>query len=100
MTSGKIHYTKPSITAREIELVTDAVSNGWGEHCYDYIVQFEDLFSQHIGTKHVIATSSCTGALHLGLSGLGIGAGDEEHHWSRRFQIGIRDQYALNRSGD
>ena len=77
MTSGKIHYTKPSITAREIELVTDAVSNGWGEHCYDYIVQFEDLFSQHIGTKHVIATSSCTGALHLGLSGLGIRAGDE-----------------------
>lgn len=30
-----------------------------------------------MGTKHAIATSSCTGAITLGLSALGISAGDE-----------------------
>ena len=77
MISSKIHYTKPSITDREIELATDAVKNGWGERCYDYITQFEGLFCKHIGAKYAIATSSCTGAMHLGLAGLGICAGDE-----------------------
>jgi len=77
MMSSKIYYTKPSITDREIELATDAVTNGWGERCYDYIAQFEHLFCKHTGAKHAIATSSCTGATHLGLSALGIGDGDE-----------------------
>ena len=36
-----IPYTKPSITELEIQFVNDAVANGWGEHCYDYIFRFE-----------------------------------------------------------
>ncbi|MHB8424937.1 MAG: DegT/DnrJ/EryC1/StrS family aminotransferase [Gammaproteobacteria bacterium] len=73
----RIHYTKPSIAEREIHYATDAAANGWGEHCYDYIRRFEALFREHLGVKHVIATSSATGALHLGMAGLGIGPGDE-----------------------
>jgi perosamine synthetase len=73
----RIYYTKPSITEREVELATDAARNGWGERCYDYIYRFENLFKQHLGVKHAIATSSCTGALHMGLAALGIGPGDE-----------------------
>jgi perosamine synthetase len=73
----RIHYTKPSITEWEIRYATDAATNGWGEHCYDYIHRFESLFRDHLGIKHAIATSSATGALHLGMAGLGIGAGDE-----------------------
>ena len=30
-----------------------------------------------MNVKHAVATSSCTGALHIGLSALGIGPGDE-----------------------
>ena len=74
---SKIHYTKPSITEREVELATDAARNGWGEHCYDYIYKFERAFREFIGTKYAIATSSCTGAMHMGLAALGIGPGDE-----------------------
>jgi perosamine synthetase len=74
---SRIHYTKPSITEREIAYATDAAANGWGSRCYDYIYRFEDLFRAHMGVRHAIVTSSCTGALHMGLSALGIGRGDE-----------------------
>ena len=40
----KIHYTKPSISDLEIKNVLDAVKNGWGEKCYEYIYKFEDSF--------------------------------------------------------
>ena len=76
-TIRNIPYTKPSITALEVEYATDAASNGWGEHCYDYIIRFEEAFKSYLGVKYAIATSSCTGALHLGMYALGIGQGDE-----------------------
>jgi perosamine synthetase len=75
--TSRIPYTKPSVGELEVEYATDAARNGWGEHCYDYIVRFEDSFKRHLGVEHAIATSSCTGALHLGMAALGIGAGDE-----------------------
>lgn len=76
-TSKRIYYTKPSITELEISYATDAAANGWGEHCYEYIDRFERLFREHIGVEYAIATSSATGALHMGMAGLGIGPGDE-----------------------
>jgi perosamine synthetase len=73
----KIPYTQPYITELEVQYATDAAANGWGEHCYDYIVRFEEAFRAHLGVKYAIATSSCTGALHMGMHALGIGPGDE-----------------------
>ncbi len=75
--TSKIPYTKPSITDLEIQYANDAVTNGWGEKCYEYISKFESEFANYLGVKYAIATSSCTGALHLGLSALGIGEKDE-----------------------
>lgn len=74
---SRIPYTKPSITELEIRYATDAAANGWGERCYEYIERFENAFKTHLGVKHAIATSSCTGALHMGMAALGIGPGDE-----------------------
>jgi perosamine synthetase len=73
----RIYYTKPSITDREVAYAGDAVANGWGDRCYEYIGRFEDAFRAHLGVRHAVATSSCTGALHMGLAALGISAGDE-----------------------
>lgn len=73
----RIHYTKPSITELEVNYATDAARNGWGDKCYEYINRFEELFKSHLGVKYAIATSSCTGALHMGMAALGIGPGDE-----------------------
>ncbi len=73
----RIPYTLPSITELETRYVADAAANGWGERCYDYIERFEAAFCSHLGTRYAIATSSCTGALHMGLAALGVGPGDE-----------------------
>jgi len=74
---SRILYTKPSITSLEVSYATDAAINGWGDKCYNYINRFEELFKKHLKVKYVIATSSCTGALHMGMAALGIGPGDE-----------------------
>ena len=73
----RIPINKPSITDLEINYVNDAVANGWGEKCYDYINRFEKDFSKYQNTKYALATSSCTGAIHLALMALGVKAGDE-----------------------
>jgi len=75
--SSRIFYTKPSITELEVEYATDAARNGWGERCYEYIDRFEEAFKAHLNVDYAIATSSCTGALHMGMAALGIGPGDE-----------------------
>jgi perosamine synthetase len=75
--AARILYTKPSITELETRYAADAAANGWGERCYDYINRFEAAFREHLGVSHAIATSSCTGALHMGMAALGIGPGDE-----------------------
>lgn len=73
----KILYAKPSITEKEISYVNDAITNGWGEHCYDYIFRFQNLFKEYLGVKYSLSTSSCTGALHLAFAAIGLTFGDE-----------------------
>ncbi len=73
----KIPVNKPSITTHEIEYVTDAVTNGWGDHCYDYINRLSEKMKQVFNVKYAWPTSSCHGALHTVLMALGIGPGDE-----------------------
>lgn len=74
---SRIPYVKPSITELEAQYAADAAENGWGEQCYAYIEQFEKAFKRFLGVKYAIATSSCTGALHMGMAALEIGPGDE-----------------------
>ncbi len=74
---SRIHYAKPSITDLEVAYATDAARNGWAENCFDYLYKFRDALKGYLQVPHVIPTSSCTGALHMGLAALGIGPGDE-----------------------
>lgn len=74
---SKIHYAKPSITEKEVAYAADAAANGWAEHCFDYLYKFSDALKNYLKVPYVIPTSSCTGALHMGMAALGIGPGDE-----------------------
>ena len=73
----KIPSAGPWITDKEVEYVTDAAKNGWYENWFRYIDKFENSFADYIGAKYAISTSSCTGALHIILTALGIKEGDE-----------------------
>jgi dTDP-4-amino-4,6-dideoxygalactose transaminase len=43
----------------------------------EVVATFERRFADYLGRRHALAVTSCTGALHLSLLALGIGAGDE-----------------------
>lgn len=43
----------------------------------DWVARFERRFADYLGVRHAVAVTSCTGALHISLLALGIGAGDE-----------------------
>jgi len=73
----RIPINKPSITELEISYVDDAIRHGWGSKCYDYINRFEKEFAEYQNSNFGLATSSCTGAIHLALMALGVKAGDE-----------------------
>lgn len=74
---NRVYYTKPSITELEVRYATDAATHGWGERWFEYIGRFEAQFRDHLAAAFAIATSSCTGAMHMGLAALGVGPGDE-----------------------
>ncbi|MDA8993603.1 aminotransferase class I/II-fold pyridoxal phosphate-dependent enzyme [Flavobacteriaceae bacterium] len=67
----------PSIGSRERIYAADAALNGWNSKWSHYLNKFENKFAEYIGVKYAIATSSCTGALHISLLALGIKEGDE-----------------------
>jgi len=72
-----IPISKPSITQLEIDYVTDAVKSTWVSSLGPYIDKFEREFAEFCGTKHAIAVSNGTVALHLVLHSYGIGPNDE-----------------------
>ena len=77
MTARRISVAGPWITQREIDYVTDAVTNAWYENAQTYHERFERAFAEHTGVPFALALPSCTSAIHLSLLALGIGPGDE-----------------------
>ena len=73
-----IYMSGPNISEKDIELVTNVLRDGWyGDRAYYYCELFQDKFADYHNRKFGIMTPNCTTALHLLLSGLGVGKGDE-----------------------
>jgi len=75
--NNTIPISKPSITAKEIDYVTDAIKSGWVSSLGKYINLFEERFAAYCGAKYGLVTANGTVALHLALVSLGIKEGDE-----------------------
>ena len=73
----RIPIAGPWITQKEIEYVTDAVTNAWYGNANCYHERFEAAFASYVGVRHAITLPSCTSAIHLSLLALGVGPGDE-----------------------
>ena len=67
----------PSIGELELANVVDAVKSGWVSSLGRYVTEFEEKFAAFCGTKHAVACTYGTVAIHLVLHALGIGEGDE-----------------------
>ena len=67
----------PSISQYESCYAYDAAQNGWNSNWSKYLVELQEKFKEFIGVKYALATSSCTGAMHIALAALDIGPGDE-----------------------
>lgn len=73
------HYPSagPSITGSEIQLVLDAVTNGWYENRNFHTDLFIKEFTEIIKRTYILPVSNCTAAIHLSLLALDIKPGDE-----------------------
>ena len=69
-------FSRPSIGKGEIKKVTDCMKSGWittGALCKE----FEDKFCRLTGSQEAISVNSATAGMHITLSALNIGPGDE-----------------------
>lgn len=71
-----IPFAPPYITEDELNAVIEVLKSGWLSMGYKTL-EFENNFAEYMGSKHAVATNSCTSALFLSLKALGIKQGDE-----------------------
>jgi dTDP-4-amino-4,6-dideoxygalactose transaminase len=64
------------VEQEDLDAVEDTLRSGWWT-MGPRVEEFEIRFAEHLGCRHVVATSSCTTALHLALLTAGVGPGDE-----------------------
>ena len=64
------------IEQEDLDAVEETLRSGWWT-MGPRVEEFERRFAEHLGCAHVVATSSCTTALHLALLCAGVGPGDE-----------------------
>ena len=69
-------FTRPNVTAEDIEAVTEVLKSGWITNG-PVNSEFETAVAEYTGADHAVALSSATAAMHLVLKVLDIGPGDE-----------------------
>jgi perosamine synthetase len=68
---------EPSISGNEWVYVRECLDTGWISSAGEMIGLFEKELAAWVGTRHAIATSSGTAAIHLSLLAAGIKPGEE-----------------------
>ncbi len=76
MRSAFLPFSRPSISEKEIQAVSEVLRSGWittGANA----AAFEKAFCTYCNTPEAVALCSATAGMHLALKALGIGPGDE-----------------------
>src|SRR5437870_3424508 len=73
----RIPVAAPVLDGNEKRYVVDCLDSTWISSSGAYIERFERAFADFCGVEHAVSCCNGTVALHLVLSALGIGAGDE-----------------------
>jgi perosamine synthetase len=80
MRKALIEFARPYFSDKDIEEINRRtkriLKSGWLTSG-PTVKEFENFFTNFIGTKYAIAVNSCTAALHIGLLTLKIKSGDE-----------------------
>lgn len=72
---GLINVARPVFMGNERRYVLDVMESGWLSQG-EYVLRFEAEIAKAAGTRHAIAVTSGTAALHLALLALGIKRGE------------------------
>jgi perosamine synthetase len=73
---ASIPITKVFFGEEELRAVQLPLESGWVVQG-PYVHEFEEKFSDYVRTRHSVATTSCTTALHIAVAALGLKPGDE-----------------------
>lgn len=73
---NKIEFFKHNISSKDIDRVSEVLKSIFLTNA-NVTKEFEEKFATYLNSKHCVAVSSCTAALHLSLLALGIGEEDE-----------------------
>ena len=74
---GTIPLAVPNVGPSEREAVLAAIDAGFVSSVGPQVTEFEHEFAALVGSRHAIATSSGTAALHVAMRLAGVGPGDE-----------------------
>ena len=78
MKERRINLCLAHMSGQEMKYIQEAFDTNWVAPLGPNVDAFEMLLEQYIGhDKHIVALSSGTAAIHLGLVLLGVGRGDE-----------------------
>ena len=73
----RISVSMPDLSDRERGYLLEAFDSSWISSTGSFVARFETDFAKFAGVDHAISCVNGTCALHLALSSLGIGSGDE-----------------------
>ena len=71
-----IAISRPTLGPEEARAMEKVLDSGW-LGLGSTVFEFEEALKKYLGAKHVIAVNTGTSALHIALSGFGVGPGDE-----------------------
>lgn len=72
-----IPVSMPDLSGNEEAYAVQAIRSSWVSSSGEFVRCFEQEFARMCGTRHAVAVSNGTVALHLAMLALGVGPGDE-----------------------